>query len=257
LASILLSLNQSEVKKGKIMYKGIYIAMTGAVLRSQELDSVANNLANVSTLGYKRTSFSSRLYPLLEGVSQEQKAIYPEARAMAYYGKYHIDTSEGNIKTTGNPLDLAIKGEGFFVVEGKDKTYYTRNGSFSMDKDGFLVTANGLKVMDSDNKPIKINGGSVNVAPNGNIYINGNIVAKLKLINLNNIEHVGDSNFSGNEAGASKGEIIQGSQEMSNVNPIREMVGIITALRQYETAQKVIKSFEEMSQRAVSEIAKV
>lgn len=239
------------------MYKGIYIAMTGAVLRSRELDSVANNLANVSTAGYKRTSFSSRLYPLLEGVPQEQKAVYPDARAMAYYGKYHIDTSEGNIKTTGNPLDLAIKGEGFFAIEGHDKTYYTRNGSFSMNKDGFLVTANGQKALDTANKPIRIEGKSVNIAPDGNIYVNGNIAAKLKLINLNNIEHAGDSLFSGNEAGASKGEIIQGGIEMSNVNPIREMVGIITALRQYETAQKVIKSFEELSQRAVSEIAKI
>lgn len=239
------------------MYKGIYIAMTGAVLRKQELDSVANNLANVSTAGYKRTSFSSRLYPLLEGVPQEQKAVYPNARAMAYYGKYHIDTSEGNIKTTGNPLDLAIKGDGFFAIEGKDKTYYTRNGAFSMNKDGFLVTLSGQRVLDTANKPIRIEGKSVNITPDGNIYVNGNIAAKLKQVNLNNIEHTGGSLFSGNEAGASKGEIIQGSIEMSNVNPIREMVGIITALRQYETARKVMKSFEDISQKVVTEIAKV
>ncbi len=244
------------------MYKGTYIAMTGAVLRSQELDSVANNLANASTAGYKKTSFSSRLYPLLEGTSQRQDSIYPDARAMTYFGKYHIDTSEGNIKTTGNPLDLAVNGDGFFAVESKGKTYYTRNGSFSMNKDGFLVTGSGQRVLDTTNKPIRIEGENIsaekiNVTPDGNIYVNGNVLSKIKLVNLNNIQHVGGSLFSGNEMGAPKGEILQGSIEMSNVNPIQEMVGIITALRQYETAQKVIKNFDDLSQRVVSEIAKV
>jgi flagellar basal-body rod protein FlgG len=239
------------------MYKGIYIAMTGAVLRRQELDGVANNLANVSTTGYKRTSFSSRMYPLLEGISQEQKAVYPDARAMTYYGKYYIDTSNGNIKTTGNPLDLAISGEGFFAVESKGGTYYTRNGVFTKSRDGFLVTANGHRVLDATNRPIRIDGEGINISPDGNIYVNGNIAGKLKLVNLNNIRHVGDSLFSGDEVGASKGEVLQGSLEMSNVNPIKEMVGIINALRQYETAQKVIKKFDDLSQRTVSEIAKV
>lgn len=244
------------------MYKGTYIAMTGAMLRSQELDSVANNLANASTVGYKKTSFSSRLYPLLEGISQRQDSIYPDARAMTYFGTYHIDTSEGNIRTTGNPLDLAVKGDGFFAVESKGKTYYTRNGSFSINKDGFMVTGSGQRVLDAANKPIRIEGenisiANINIASDGNIYVNGNVLSKLKLVNLNNIQHVGDSLFSGNEAGASKGEILQGFLEMSNVNPIQEMVGIVSALRQYETAQKVIKNFDDLSQRVVSEIAKV
>ncbi|BCB96432.1 hypothetical protein JZK55_13540 [Dissulfurispira thermophila] len=191
-----------------------------------------------------------------------QDVVYPDARAMTYFGSYNIDTSEGSIKTTGNPLDLAVKGEGFFAIEGKGKTYYTRNGSFSMDKDGYLVTGNGQRVLDTANKPIRIvgeniNTANINIAPDGNIYVNGNILSKIKLVNLNNIEHIGDSLFFGNEVGVSKGEIMQGSIEMSNVNPIQEMVGIITALRQYETAQKVIKNFEDLSQRTVSEIAKV
>lgn len=245
------------------MYKGMYIAMTGAVLRSQELDSVANNLANVSTVGYKRTSFSSRLYPLLEGISQtKREVIYPDARAMTYYGSYNIDTSDGSIKTTGNPLDIALKGDGFFVVQGKGKTYYTRNGSFSMNKDGYIVTSNGQMVLDTTNKPIRITGenisaANINIVTDGNIYVNGNILSKLKIVNLTNIQHIGDSLFAGDEIGAAKGEIIQGGLEMSNVNPIREMVGIITALRQYETAQGIIKKFEDISQRTVSEIAKV
>ncbi|MBI3592684.1 MAG: flagellar hook basal-body protein [Nitrospirae bacterium] len=239
------------------MYKGVYVVMTGAVLRSQELDNIANNLANASTPGYKRTTFSSALYPLLEGVQDKRDSIYPDARAMAYYGKYSIDASDGNIKSTGNPLDIAIRGDGFFAVEGKGRTYYTRNGVFSMNREGFIVTGNGMRVLDANNKPIRIEGGNVTVAADGNIYSDGNAAGRLKLVRLNNIQHVGDSLFSGNESGASSGEVVQGVVEMSNVNPVREMVGIISALRQYETAQKVIQNFNDLSQRTVSEIAKV
>jgi flagellar basal-body rod protein FlgG len=240
------------------MYKGMYVAMTGAVLRSQEMDNIANNLANASTTGYKRTTFSSRLYPLIEGVSMPGKSVYPEARAMTYFGEQSIDSSAGSFKVTGNPLDLAINGEGFFAIEGKGKTYYTRNGSFGIDKQGNLVTANGQKVLDAADKPIRLNGGgSVSITPDGNVFADGNPVGKIKISSLNNIEHVEGSLFSGKEAGASKGEIVQGSIEMSNVNPVREMVGIITALRQYETAQKVIQNFDQLSQRAVSDIARV
>ncbi len=239
------------------MYKGTYVAMSGAVLRSQELDNVANNLANASTAGYKRTTFSSQLYPLMAGNPQKQDSLYPDARAMSYIGAYHIDASEGDMKMTGNPLDLAIRGDGFFAVEGKGKTLYTRNGSFSRDKDGFLVTAGGLKVLDTANSPVRAAGETVNISPDGNIYVNGTPAGKLKLVNINAIMHVGDSLFSGAEAGLAKGEILQGNIEMSNVNPVREMVGIISALREYEAAQKVIQNFNDLAQRTVSEIAKV
>lgn len=240
------------------MYKGIYIAMTGAVQRSQELDTIANNLANVSTSGYKKTTFSSRFYPVLEGLSRQPDSVYPDARVMTYSGKYNIDMSEGNIKTTGNPLDLAIMGEGFFAVEGKGKSLFTRNGTFSLTKDGFLVTGNGLKVLDTANKPVKIEGAnSIKIVQNGTIYSDGNEVGKLKLVKLNNIQHVSDSLYSGAEAGIANGDIMQGSLEMSNANPVREMVGIITALREYETASKVVQNFNDLSQRTVSEIAKV
>ncbi|HAK89950.1 MAG: hypothetical protein A2077_07450 [Nitrospirae bacterium GWC2_46_6] len=240
------------------MYKGIYVAMSGAVLRSQELDNVANNLANAATAGYKKTGFSSRFYPMLEGISKAQDSVYPDARAMTHWGEYSIDTSNGNIKTTGNPLDVAVQGDGFFAVENKGKTYYTRNGSFSRNKEGFLTTMIGQKVLDTANKPIRLNGGvGVSIAADGNIYVDGNAAAKLKVAKIDNVQHVGESLFSGDEAGESKGEVIQGGIEMSNVNPVRELVGIITALRQFDAAQKVIKHFDDLSQRAVSEIAKV
>ncbi|MFQ3574633.1 MAG: flagellar hook basal-body protein [Thermodesulfovibrionales bacterium] len=240
------------------MFRGVYVAMTGAVLRSREMDIVTNNLANVNTTGFKRSSFSSRMYPVLEGIQEEQKVIYKDSRSMTTFTNYKIDTMQGAIKTTGNPLDLAISGEGFFTIEdNKGQRFYTRNGSFTRNKDGFLVTQSGNYVLDRGNQRINIEGNGINISPDGNVYVGQNLVGQFKIAKVENIEHVSDSLFTGSEVGFAKGDIIQGALEMSNTNPIREMVGIITALKQYETAQKVIQSFDDLTKRAVSDIARV
>ncbi len=242
------------------MYKGIYVAMTGAMLRSQELDNVSQNMANANTPGYKKTSFASRLYPLLEGTTEKQNAAYPNARAMAYFGQSSIDTTDGTVQLTGNPLDLASRGDGFFAVQGAgNNIYYTRNGSFSRSKDGLLVDGSGDRVLDTANKPININGAAIQVAVDGTVYADGNNSGKIKLVKLDpsTVQHLGNSLFSGKEAGVSGGQILEGAVEMSNVNPINEMVGIISALREFEVAQKVITNFDTLAEKTVTEIAKV
>lgn len=239
------------------MFRGVYVAMTGAVLRSREMDIVTNNLANVNTTGFKRSSFSSRMYPVLESISEPQKVVYKDARAMATFTNYKIDTMQGAIKTTNNPLDLAISGEGFFSIEdNKGQRFFTRNGNFTRNKDGFLVTQSGNYVLDRANQRINIQGNGINISPDGNVYVEQNLVAQIKVAKVENIEHVSDSLFSGSEVGLGNGQVMQGALEMSNTNPIREMVGIITALKQYETAQKVIQSFDDLAKRAVSDIVK-
>lgn len=234
------------------MQKGIYVALSSAVLRSRELETVTNNLANVSTVGYKKTSTSSRFFDMLEGIGTKPEVAYPQARAMTDFNKYHIDTSEGNIKTTGNPLDLALMGEGFFVVQKKGQNFYSRNGAFTLDKDNTLTAGNGYKVLDSSNRPITIeNNSNLSIAQDGTINSNGEAVGKLKMVKLSGLMHEGDSLYSGQETGASDADVVQGGLEMSNVNPVREMVGIITAMRQYDSAQKVIQNFEDLSKRSL------
>jgi flagellar basal-body rod protein FlgG len=239
------------------MYKGMYVAMAGSLLRSQELDNVSNNLANVSTTGYKRMSFSSRLYPLLEGLKVNEDSLFPAARSMATAGETVIDSADGILKTTGNSLDLAVRGEGFFAVEEKGQKYYTRNGSFSLDRDGFIVTARGGKVLDGSDKPIRLGEGAIAINGEGTVTVNGTASGKIKLVKIEDLRYRGDALFTGRESGTAKGEVVQGSVEMSNVNPVREMVGIINAMRQYEMAQRVMQSFNELTQRTVTEIAKV
>ena len=242
------------------MDKGIYVAITGSVLRMTELDNVAGNVANISTNGYKRTLFSSRLYPITEALPRTAPAIYPNASAMTAISKFSVDQVQGTIQTTGNPLDLGIQGEGFFAVEVKGQTGYTRNGSFSIAKDGTLVTSSGYKVMGTDSKPIRISKEGTSapvIATDGSITIDGNAVGTIKLVNVADIQNISDSLYSGMEKGSAKGDIVQGTIERSNVNPVRELIAMISAQREFQTLQQVIRTFDQIAQKTVSELGKV
>ncbi len=239
------------------MYKGIYISMTGMAMRENELSAVSNNLANMNTTGYKRQSFASRLYPLLSGKPFESRAIYHEARNQTFFGTQYIDTSQGVLRKTGNPFDVAIQGEGFFAVQKGQRIFYSREGSFTRDNENFLVTQAGLRVLDENNNAIVIEGDKIEIGQDGNVYVDGNVVAKLKLVNLQNLRHAGLSLYEGTEAGQATGQILQGWIESSNVNPMNEMVQMIQAIRNFEFAQRVTANFDQLAQRAVSEIARV
>jgi len=239
------------------MYKGIYITMTGMMMRENELSSISNNLANINTTGYKRQSFASRLYPLLSGRTSEPKAIYQDARVQTFFGTQYIDKSQGALKQTHNPFDLAIQGDGFFAVRQGNQILYTREGSFTRDKENFLVTQTGLRVLDENNNPVVIDGTKVEIGKDGSILVDGNPVGRIKLVRLNNLRHVGQSLYEGTEAGQADGQILQGWIESSNVNPMSEMVQMIQAIRNFDLTQRVTTNFDQLAQRAVSEIARI
>lgn len=239
------------------MYKGIYITMTGLSMRENELSSVSNNLANINTTGYKRQSFASRLYPLLTGRPPEIRAIYNDARAQTYFGTQYIDTSQGSLRETGNPLDFAIQGEGFFAVQKGGRVFYTREGSFTKDRENYLVNQSGLRVLDENNNSILIDGNRIEVGHDGNIYVDGNLVSKIKIARVEGLTHVGNSLYEGVERGEATGKVLQGWIEGSNVNPMNELVQMIQAIRNFEFAQRVTMNFDQLAQRAVSEIARI
>ncbi|MEJ5226383.1 flagellar basal-body rod protein FlgF [Thermodesulfovibrio sp.] len=239
------------------MYKGIYISMTGMAMRENELSAISNNLANINTTGYKRQSFASRLYPLLSGKPAEPRAIYQNARSQTFFGTQTIDTSQGVLRKTGNPFDLAIQGEGFFAVQRGDRIFYTREGAFTRDSENFLVTQAGLRVLDENNNPIVIDGTKVEIGQDGNVYVDGNLISKIKVVRIDGVRHVGSSLYEGREAGEATGKVLQGWLESSNVNPMNELVQMIQAIRNFEFAQRVTTNFDQLAQRAVSEIARI
>ncbi|HMK42644.1 MAG TPA: flagellar hook basal-body protein [Dissulfurispiraceae bacterium] len=247
------------------MYKGMYIAASGALQRSQEMDTIANNLANVNTNGFKRNKQSARFYPVLEGTARQSSALYPNARGMTSAGTFAIDTAPGAYQFTGNPLDLALSGDTFFAVEKNGTTFYTRSGNFTLDREGFVSTQDGYKLVDRGNQPIVIDNteGAVSVSGDGIIYLlnvqqkSNTLVAEIKITKLADIQHAGGSLYTGTEVETTDFDVSQGVVERSNVSPVSETIAMINAQRQFEMAQKVVQNFDELAQKALSALASV
>ncbi len=237
------------------MYKGIYIAASGAITRERELDILTRNLANASTPAFKkeRVSFRSFLLPPAQGISIPGRVMTGEAIVVTDY-------SQGEMITTGDPFDLAIKGEGFFTLEGN---LYTRKGSFLLDSEGYLITTDGRKVLGTDGTPLYIGGGRMEVSKSGEVSVDGTSVGRLKVVDFPRpykLMKVGDGIYI--QAGTdlpveSDAEILQGMKEGSNVNIIEEMVRMITLTRQVESYQKMIRAIDESSGKAINEIGRI
>lgn len=232
------------------MYKGAYIALAGASPKSTQLDMIAHNIANVSTVGYKQDRMAFKEY-----LSTAVGASAPDKAATAG-GNYSIETdfSNGPVIKSGNPLDLAIDGDGFFALEGNR---YTRGGNFKISSDGFLVTQNNLKVL-GNGGPISIEGEKIEVILSGEVFIDNDAAGILKIVNFPDksiLQRLDASTFSADSAGeASTSQVIQGYIESSNVETIKEMVKMMTALREFEAYQKIIRAFDEASSKVINEM---
>lgn len=229
------------------MYRGIYIALSGAVLKEAQMESLTRNISNVNTTGYKREGLSFNDF-----IVSEEKG-----RIMTSKAATKIDFSEGHLIRTGNHLDIAVNGNGFIALAGNR---YTRRGDLKRDKDGFLTTSSGIRVL-GENGPIRIPEGKVEIDRSGNISVNGVTVGKIRIVDLSSkdrMARIGDSIFYTDEAvRESKAEVLQGYLEGSNVNVIEEMVKMITTLREFESYQKVIHAFDEATSKLSNEIAKI
>lgn len=240
------------------MVSGKYSALAGAISREQSINNIAANLANVNTTGYKRSlvSFES----LLNGEKQTKEASginYSRVR------QNYTDFTEGALRHTENPYDMAIQGEGFFKVMGPEGPLYTRRGDFLVDQDGTLRTSDGLPVLDEGNGEITIPDtdiGEVAVSNEGGIYImtpDGNRaeVAQLAVVGVNDpsqLKRREDTTFElqpgGEETEVENYSIVQGSLEVSNVNMTDEMAKMINSYRTFETYHKVLKSYSTLGQ---------
>jgi flagellar basal-body rod protein FlgF len=262
------------------MHEGIYIAASGAFKQERKLDVIANNLANMGTTGFKRDGMSFRelIPPFTEtarlGASQDPKptAFQPDPK-VSYVGiaDMYTDISTGTLHQTGNALDLALDGEGFFVVETPQGQRYTRNGNFKLSADGTLNTHEGFKVLSKDGEPIKIDtkGGQISVNSSGGISV-GNGTQSTPQGNLQLVSFSDPTKLAkqGNglyriedpSAGKQPGKNVsvqQGFLETSNVNPIEEMTNMIITMRGFEAYQKIIQSIDEADEQAVNAIGRL
>lgn len=253
------------------MLRALKTAALGMTAQQLNVDVIANNLANVNTTGYKKSSieFQDLLYETIyNGRRDGRKGHEKPAALQIGLGNRAIATyrafSEGNIAETGNPLDLAINGKGFFQVQLSDgSTAYTRDGALKVNAEGYLVTNSGLRVLPE--VVIPENANSIQISQNGIISVmldgrnEAEELAQLELVNFVNPAGLmarGGNLFTVSDASGAPifalpgeegtGSVIQGYLEKSNVNVAQEMINLIVAQRAYEINSKAVKTADEL-----------
>jgi len=244
-------------------FQPLYVLASGLYYQNRKMETITNNLANVNTNGFKRDLLSAMAYPTKDSRKEVFTKENNPLRASNNFiypvmGKRKIDLSEGDLIKTDNPLDVALNGEGFFTVRVGNKTLYTRDGHFTVDKNGYLVTQSGYKVLGEDG-PIYIgrrNLTGIKIAKDGSIYANGTKIGKLKIVNLKELKKFGENLFEGKPVKAQNYTVIQGYLEGSNVNPVKEMVEMIKTVRVYESYANGMKALDENNSKLINGILK-
>jgi len=231
-------------------------AVIGLFRQQRRYELISNNLSNVQTPGFKKDApvfhqiFSEALSPSLTALSSDSEIS-------------QTLFSQGEIQRTGNLLDLAVEGEGFFKIKTPEGIRYTRNGNFRLTPEGILVQSHGFPVL-GKNEEITLRGSKIEVEKDGTIKVDGENQSQLALVtfaDLKGLRKEGKSLFrletEQEEKAADGGQILQGVQEGSNVNSMEEMVQLIDALRSFEACHKVVQVQDEMNAKAVNDLAKV
>ena len=289
------------------MLKGLYTAYTGMLNEQHRMDVLTNNLANATTNGFKKEGTTSEAFDTvlaykIKDLSEPGNLPRPLATNRAIdeaeannplnenymerrvtrtglnlgvkIGENYVDYSEGPIKETGNPLDLALSDRGFFAVEytnkaGVTSTKYTRDGNFTMNRQGYLQTQDGDYVLDEDGQRIQMDPAlSIGINRNGGIIQDGALVATIGITDFedyNYLERFGENYFQPVEGATEldRGEtgvdtqVLAGYLEMSNISVVTEMVNMITLQRQYESNQKVITTYDDTLEQAVTQNGKI
>lgn len=252
------------------MIRGLYTSASGMMVEQHRQEVIANNVANVNTAGFKKDVATFKAFPemLLSRLNDpEQPAPVPDRRPVigkvgtgALLDEVITMHGTGPMKQTGAPFDLAINGEGYFTIDTPQGERYTRNGSFSLNADKQLVTSEGWAVL-GQNGPITVTGDNVQVTEAGAVMVDNRNVDTLRIVTFADkkaLTKEGNSLYVGGQAQvAVRPMVIQGYQELSNVNPVTEMVDMITAMRSYEANQKAIQTHDQLLDKAVNEVGKL
>lgn len=256
------------------MLKGIYTAGSGMMLQMTRQDVVANNLANVNTAGFKRSSTVASAFPSMllsrmgeldtqTGIPQPQKpAVIGSLGTGACLGGIITDYSIGNLKLTHNATDIALStANSYLVVETPEGIRYTRGGCLKIDGDGLLTTNQGYAVLDEYYDYIYLEG-EFAVDRDGYVTDNGEEIARLQVVSFDNqdqLERLGGSLLNTDQEPllVENPEILSGYLEESNVVAVQEMVTLINVVRSYEALQKIIQSEDEATQTLLEEVGRV
>jgi flagellar basal-body rod protein FlgF len=246
------------------MDSGLYAAYTGLLARTQALDTAANNLANAGTTGFRaqRDYFSGVLAGSIDQNPDTASQVGQSVNGFGVLGGNRLDLGQGEIKATGNPLDLALQGQGFFAIQTANGIRYTRDGAFARSSTGVLQTAQGEPVLDTNQKPITIPSGAIYVAPDGSISVStpdgSAIVGRVGTFDFPEnsvLTAEGANRFSANGAKPipATASVQQGSIEGANEDAIHGTMQLVLVQRQAEMMQKALSVFNNDFDKTASE----
>lgn len=257
------------------MVKGLYTSYSGLINEQNRLDVISNNLANATTNGYKAEGATSQTFSdVLAYKIKDESVGYQTARYLGVntpgvkIGETYTDYSQGSFQETGNTFDLGLSGDGFFNISftnkaGETSTMYTRDGSFTINKDGYLVTKDGDFVL-GENGAIQVDPlQTTEINQAGIVTQNGVVVDTIQLTDFEDydyLEHYGENYFSpveGAEFMDATAKIFSGYLETSNVSVVEEMVEMISVTRQYESNQKIMQTIDNTLDVAVNDLGKL
>ncbi len=275
------------------MVKGLYTAYTGMINEQHRMDVLTNNLANANTNGYKKEGATAQAFKEQLALKIRDYTDAPNtARGLGYItpgvkiGEGYVDWSEGPMKETGNTFDLAIGGYGFFGVEytnkainierdtaGQTDIMYTRDGNFTLTREGMLVTQDGDPVLNSGGSPITIDPtADAYIDVKGNIIQNGRIVQTVGVfdfektvypdgrISYDNLEHYGENFYipvDAEQIAPLNFSVYSGFLEQSNVSVVDEMVTMIAVQRNYDTNQRMITTIDGSLDIAANQLGRL
>ncbi|MGL5955143.1 MAG: flagellar hook-basal body protein [Brevinema sp.] len=274
------------------MVKGLYTGASGMLALQESINSIAQNLANVNTDGYKRETAIMKAFPemLARRINDDGQVKFPlgsydkapiagKIGTGVEYNESYIRFEQGSLLQTDAQFDFALEGDGFFTVETPHGIRYSRNGKFTISGDGYVVDNNGNYLLGTEGR-LQVARNNFKVDKEANILINPTIpynqfttlvgnewtpeqsLGKLKIVNFKHPRYLvregthlyAESKFSGEAQNLDNPKVLQGFLEKSNVQPVDEMVRMIEVQRLYEANQKVIQTEDEMLNHAVNKV---
>jgi flagellar basal-body rod protein FlgF len=227
------------------MQNGLYVALSAQVALERRLTTIASNVANMNTPGYRA-----------DGVSFEAQVAKAGENRLSYVspGSGYISRRSGALISTGNPFDVAVQGDGFLAVNGPSGVIYTRDGRMRLSETGALETLNGNAVLDAGGAPIQLDGaaGPPTIAADGMINQGGKQIAALGLFALADdakLTRAGNSGFTSDKPAepildSSENGVVQGAIEGANVNPVQEMTKLIAVTRAFDGVTNEVSQTE-------------
>ncbi len=231
-----------------------YIALSRQMALWRQMSVVANNMANVNTPGFKREEvmFADHLLPATTGSGDRHDLAFVEDRAT------FRDTSAGPMRRTDNPLDVALNGEGYFVVETAEGMRYTRAGHFRLDETGMLMSKSGHPVMQPGDIPIIFapNETEITINRDGTVATENGIIGRLRVVEFENeqaLRKTGDGLYTAADQPLDlpRPDVVQGMLEQSNVEPVLETTRMIEVMRSFEAVQKILEQEHERRGKAI------